>query len=146
MRLLLALCLLALLPSASAAEVYRCVTGNGVVRYSDKPCNDGKVDKLAIESRPTDPDAVKAETEARKEKIAELDKADAEAAKAASEAAALAEKRKQQCIAARERLQKLETHRKITEGEGENKRYLESDEIVQRRQEAQDKVNELCSD
>lgn len=130
---------------AGAAEVYRCVTENGVVRYSDKPCTDGKVDKLAIENRPTDPAAVEAQAKLRAEKLAAIEKADTEAAKAAEKAAGKTEERAKQCAAARERLQRLLAARKVTEGQGEDMKYLEAEEIVKRRQEAQDNVNKFCS-
>lgn len=135
---------LVLLPSANAAEVYRCETANGVIRYSDKPCADGKAEKLAIENRPTDSVAVRQQAEQRKAEIAALETAEAEAAKSAAAAAEAEEKRKAQCEAARKRLASLVAARRITRGEGENLEYLDSAEIIERRQQAQDKVNELC--
>lgn len=130
---------------AGAADVYRCVTENGMVRYSDKPCTDGKVDKLAIENKPTDPAAVEAQGNLRAEKLAAIEKADSEAAKTAEKAAGETEERSKQCAAARERLQRLLAARKVTEGKGEEMKYLEAEEIVKRRQEAQDNVNKFCS-
>ena len=142
---LLALPLLFLLP-AEGADVYRCVTENGVVRYSDTPCRDGENEKLDIESRPTDDAAVEARTRQRKEQIADLNEAEAEARKARQEAQQETEKREQACKAARERLQQLQVARRVVTGEGEERRYLESAEIEERRQEAERKVAELCGD
>lgn len=145
MRAFLLLLAIAFAMPAGAAEIYRCVTENGVVRYSDKPCNDGKVDKLAIENKPTDPAAIAAQAKQRAEKLAALEKADSEAADAAEKAAGEADERSKQCTAARERLQRLLAARKVTEGQGEEMKYLEAEEIVKRRQEAQDNVNKFCS-
>lgn len=133
-----------LLAPASAAEVYRCTTENGVVRYSSTPCTDGEVRKLDIENDPTDAEAVDERIEKRGKKIEALEAAETEADKAAAEAARKAEERQQQCKAARDRLQRLMVARRVTVGEGENRRYLESEEIVQHRQDAQNDVNEFC--
>lgn len=129
---------------AAGADVYRCVTENGVVRYSDKPCADGETERLDIESRPTDKSAVKARVEQRKEQIAELDEARAAEREAKVALRDKAEKRKQECAAAHERLRKLQMARRVTTGEGEDRRYLESAEIEQRRKEAAQKVAEAC--
>jgi len=130
--------------SADGAEVHRCVTDAGVVRYSDKPCNDGRNEKLDIESRPTDSSAVKEQTEQRKAEIAELDATQAQAAESAAKAAKEAEQRSTQCAAARDRLQKLMSARRVTKGEGENLEYLDSAGVLEQQQQAQDKVNEFC--
>lgn len=129
---------------ADAAEVYRCTTENGVVRYSSTPCTDGEARKLDIESKPTDNEAVEERAENREKKIETLDAADAEAEKAAAEAQRQKAEKQQQCDAARDRLQRLMIARRVTVGEGENRRYLESEEIVQHRQDAQDDVNRFC--
>lgn len=138
--------LLLLMPlSASTADVYRCVTENGVIRYSDKPCADGKTDKLAIRSRPTDREAVQDRIENRKEQIKALEESDAKTAEAASKATEEKARRKQQCAVARERLQNLNAARRVTSGQGDDKRFLEADEIEARRKQAADRVAELCS-
>ncbi|HEX6929424.1 MAG TPA: DUF4124 domain-containing protein, partial [Gammaproteobacteria bacterium] len=141
---LVALALLA--TSVAGADVYRCVTENGVVRYGATPCRDGDAEKLAIESDPTDVQSVRERTENRKERIETLEEAEAEAGKAAADAAKKAEEKQRQCDAARDRLQRLMIARRVTVGEGENRRYLESEEIVQRRQDAGNDVKELCGD
>ena len=145
--LLLLLVLAGLVPAhdAPAAEVYRCVTANGVVRYSDRPCRDGEVDKLDIESKPTDPAAVRERNAERSKEVEALERADAAQRKADAEAAKQATEQQAACTAARERLQRLLASRRVTTGEGADRRFLESEEIVQRRKEAQDKVNEVCS-
>lgn len=140
---LLMLLALPLLP-AHGADVYRCVTDSGITRYSATPCEDGESRKLDIESRDTDAAAVDERIQERKERIASLEQAEAAAAEADRKAAEEAAKREQACAAARERLQKLMVARRVRTGEGKEQRYLDSAEIVQRRQEAQDKVNELC--
>ena len=144
MRAALLFFLVLLLPSAHAAEIYRCETGNGVIRYSDKPCVDGKTEKLAIESRSTDSEAVRQQSEQRRAEIARIESAEAEATKAAAEAAKAGEKRREQCEAARKSLASLVQARRITRGDGENVEFLDSAEMIERRQQAQDKVNELC--
>lgn len=145
-RRLSLLLLAGLLPALNAggAEIYRCVTENGVVRYSDTPCKDGAVERLDIENKPTDPAAVQQRNQQRTEQVEAFERADADAAKAAAEAAKQQDERKAECAAARERLQRLLAARRVTTGEGEQKRFLESEEIEQRRKEAQDQVNALC--
>lgn len=139
--------LLILVPlTGSTADVYRCVTENGVVRYTDKPCADGKTDKLAIQSQPTDREAVQGRIENRKEQIKALEESEAKTAEAGSKAAEEKKRREEQCAAARERLQNLNMARRVTTGQGDEKRYLEADEIEARRKQAADQVAELCSD
>lgn len=140
---LLALLVLGVAPTADGSEVYRCVSESGVVSYSDKPCGK-QSEKLAIKSERTDRQAVQEGIEAREQKIKELDESAEDAAKAAEQARQEAEQRKQLCADARERLQKLVTAQRITVGEGDERRFLEDDEIIERRQQAQDKVNEYC--
>lgn len=144
MRAALVLLALCCMPVAQGAEVYRCVTENGVVRYTDQPCKDGKVDKLNIKNDRTDPAAAEAQAKQRAEQLAALDKAASEAEKAAQEESKQAEERARKCADARARLQRLVAARRVTEGEGADRKFLESDEIIQRRQEAQDQVNEFC--
>lgn len=139
------LLLLALALPAGGAEVYRCVTENGVVRYSDTPCRDGETEKLDIESRPTDESAVRERAQQRREQITALNQAEAEAEKAAAEARKQEEERAAQCAAARERYQKLQTARRVYTGEGDNREYLSAAEIEARRAEAAQKVGELCA-
>lgn len=134
---------LACLP-AGGAEVYRCVTENGVVRYSDKPCSDGKVDKLAIENKPTDPEAVEARNAQRREQVEAAQRADAAAEKAAADATKQQAARDAECQAARDRVQELAGARRITRGEGENRSYLDADEIVKLREEAQQRMQAAC--
>lgn len=137
--------LLLMLPFAvNAAEVFKCVTENGVVRYSDAPCADGRTERLDIESAPTDSSIAEERARERKEKIEAFDKADAESAKAAADAAKKKEEREAQCKSARERLDSMMMERRMyTEKDGQRE-YLSSEDIVRRREEQRDKVAELC--
>lgn len=130
---------------ASAADVFRCVTENGVVRYSDKPCDDGKVEKLDIESKPTDPAAAAATAKQREQRLAKLEEAETEAQRTEKSATEAAAARAEKCALARERAQRLMSARRVTEGAGDELKYLDADEIVKRRQQAQDDVNKFCS-
>lgn len=132
--------------NANAAEVYRCVTENGVVRYSDKPCTDGKADRLDIENKPTDPDAVRERNRERAEQVEAFERADEEADNAAADAAKKKQERETACAAARERLAGMLTERRMYRENNGEREYFSSDEIVKRRQEQQDKVNELCGE
>ncbi|HEX7048189.1 MAG TPA: DUF4124 domain-containing protein [Gammaproteobacteria bacterium] len=150
-RALPALALLMLLPAlpmetATAADVFKCVTENGVVRYSATPCQDGDVEKLDIENDPTDVAAVRERMENRAEKVAAIEEAATKAAEAEREAEKKAEERAEQCTTARERLTKMMMERRMyRENEGQRE-YLTSEEMVKRRQEMRDKVAELCGD
>lgn len=145
MRLALLLLLALPLLPADAADVYRCTGDDGVTRYSATPCEDGESRKLDIESHATNEAAVDERIEERKQQIATLNKAEASAREAEQKARQEAEKRVAACAAARKRQQELARARRVRTGEGEEQRYLEAGEIVQRRQEAARKVAELCS-
>jgi len=131
-------------PPASAAGVFKCVTENGVVRYSSTPCDDGRTEQLDIENPPTDIDAVRERAEQRKEKVEALNEEEARAAEAKQEAAQQADERAKLCATARERLEKsLMERRMYRERDGERE-YLSSEEMVAKRQELQEKVAEYC--
>ena len=147
MKLLLALAIATLLPVAPATQasnVYRCVTESGAVKYADRPCTDGETEKLDIENRPTDREALQASAEQRRERIETLDAEEKAEQEAKAQQREEAREQATLCKAARERLERLLTSRRVTVTDEGEQRYLESEEIIQRRQDAQDQVNEFC--
>lgn len=145
--LLLLLSLQAFAP-ADAAEIYKCTNENGKLVYQNTPCaNAESVEKLDIESNPTDPDAVKARQEARKEKLESFSEA-AEKKREAREAEAKARKQqREECAAARERLAKLERAQRLTStNEKGEVTYLPSEDLVRQREEARERVRKTCGD
>ncbi|HLU62042.1 MAG TPA: DUF4124 domain-containing protein [Gammaproteobacteria bacterium] len=143
--LLLAALLLALPGMADAkGGVYRCVTESGAVRYADRPCPDGKSEKLDIENRPTDPEAIRESAEQRRARLEALDRQAEVNAESEARRREREQERQRLCQAARDRLERLMRARRVTVDENGEQRYLESEEIIQRRQDAQDQVNEYC--
>lgn len=130
---------------ADAAEIYKCVDENGKVVYQNTPCKGAEsVEKLPIESEATDPAAVEARGEAREEKLKDYAERAREKREARDKAETERQQKKQACEAARERLVKLNTARRVRAGEDSDQAYLTNEQIAERRQEAQEAVRKAC--
>lgn len=148
MTRLLPLALLLFLPAtdAMAAEIYKCRQADGSITYSDTPCPDAtSTEKLDIESQPTDPADVEERRHRRRAQIEALQERDARAAEEAQSSAAEKAEREQLCQKAREQLERLLTENRIYVTENGERRYLDSEELVQRREKARAQVEELCN-
>lgn len=133
--------------SAAAGEIYMWTDENGNTQYGDRP-GEGSVRLTAIESRNTDNNRVRANTQAR------LDKKAADAEEAANrpqgptpeELRAEAAERAGKCQTYRGRLEKLITSRKLYREDSSGERvYLAEDEMTAARAQAQSQVEEYCS-
>lgn len=149
-QLITAAAILALAGSgaALAGDIYKWVDEDGNVHYGDKP-NVAQAERMAIESRPTDPSQVSAETqslmasrEAAAERRTEMDTAAAEQA----ELRAQAEQRAQQCSSARAQMQRMITARRVyQEDENGERVYLDDAERDAARERVENQINEYCN-
>ena len=142
---------MSMLATATVADtVYRSVDKDGTPIYSDRPSVDGYEDTVELDIRETDYSAV----EQQKQAAAELANAarvregyEAEdAANAAQIQATVAEQRAANCTAAKQRVEKYNTNRKIYKPLPDGGReYLSADELDAARAEAARTAEEWCS-
>jgi len=141
------LIVLAAMAGAPAAAVFRWVDADGQVHYSDTPVRDAE--RIEIESRPTDPERVRAREEQaaalRAERQLRASQQTEDAAAQASDAERVAAERAANCASARQRLANYETahrlYRPLADGERE---YLSDEELDTARAEARLSVEEWC--
>lgn len=128
-----------------AAEIVKCTLPNGKVVFTEAPCpEESDSETLDIRSKPSDPEAIKAAAERRKQRLAELDERQEQrnlGAEARAEEEAL---RKKKCEQARKNESQLARARRIAEGEGENRRYLSDEEFQERKRLNQERIREFC--
>ncbi len=134
--------------SAGAGEIYKYTDADGNVHYGDRPTGNPTEQRLAIVSRDTDPAAVQARVEARKER----DAARAEARTARDEAATAeagereaAEARTAKCEENRSRLETYNQSRRLyREDENGERVYLDDSEREEAMQRVRDLIDEHC--
>ena len=149
-QLIAAAAILALAGSgaALAGDIYKWVDDEGNVHYGDKPIG-AQSERMAIESRPTDPSRASAETQslmasrdAASERRAEMDASEAEQAELRAEAAQRAE----QCSSARAQLQRMITARRVyQEDENGERVYLDEAARNAARERVENQINEYCN-
>lgn len=130
---------------ADAAEIVKCTLPNGKVVFTEAPCpEESDSETLDIQSRPSDPEAVKAAAERRKERLTELEERQ-EQRKLSAEAKAEEEAlRRKKCEQARKNERQLAMARRFYEGEGENRQYKSDEEIEERKRLNQERIREFC--
>lgn len=136
---------------AAAGEIYKWTDATGNVHYGDRPAENATVERLNIQSRPTDPARIAALAQARIEARGEA-REQAEAAGTAddkpspAELRRIAEERAQQCTTYKERLQSfVQSRRLYREDENGERIYLTEQETAAARENVQSKVEEYCS-
>ena len=147
MRIFLASALLAVVIAgpAVAGDIYKTVDEKGVPIYTDKPPYPG-AKPLGITSRPTDPEAV-AEESARLLGADSPDLVPPPPAEQASDPAAEAAAREEQCRLARERAQTYASSQRLYEPLPDGgRRYLTDEELARARDEAQQAIVRFCED
>ena len=156
-RFLLLLTMLALVPAAAQAEVYKWRDSNGVVRYSDIPPASNipyetlrgglktpstpsanvapAPEPVAPSAPPSDDAALRRQQEAEQEKVQQQNKE------------AQDQTRQQNCSTARVNLQKYKVGGRImtVDAQGQ-RRYLSDAEITQNLEQAQKDVAEFCDE
>ena len=136
---------------AAAGEIYKWTDAEGNVPYGDRPADDAAVERMNIQSRPTDPTRIAALTQARieargaaREEAAATGPTDEKPSPA--ELRRIAEERAQQCTTYKERLQSfLQSPRLYREDENGERVYLSDQEKQVARENVQSKVEEYCT-
>ena len=144
--LLPALMILLASMAATANEVYRTVNSDGTIVYSDRPLSPAS-QLVSVASKPTDPERVAAEAEARTETAtARRDAAPSDDAFATA-LAAQQELRAKACQQAREAAEAYERAPRLYEQLPDGgRRYLSEEELVQTRLNARQAVIDFCDD
>ena len=136
--------------AALAGDIYKWVDEDGNVHYGDKPVatQSTQLERLDIDSKPTDNVQITAQTQARAQ--ARTERRDAEAAAAAEgpsadELQAQADERRQQCETSRSNMQRMVTSRRLyKEDESGARVSLDESEMQATRQRVEDEISEFC--
>ena len=131
----------------AAGQIYKWTDEEGNVHFTDKP--EGRdTERVAIQSRRTNPEQVQAERQARAEaaaKAAEEEAAAKPQGPTEEELQARAEERAQKCTKYREKLQRFVQSRRIyREDENGERVYLSEEEMQEAREEAENLVQQYC--
>ena len=132
--------------TAAAGEIYKWTDEEGNVHFGDRP--DGEEpEKVAIQSRPTNPARVQANVQTRADAAAKAAEAAATPqGPTAEELQAQAEARAEKCDTYRARLQKFVTSRRLyREDENGERVYLDEEETQAARERVENQVQDFCS-
>ncbi len=133
-------------PSA-LGQIYKWTDEDGNVHFTDKPVEED-AERVAIQSRRTDPERVQAMVQSRAEaaaKAAEEEAAAQPQGPTEEELQARAERRAQLCQKYREQLQRFVQSRRIyREDENGERVYLSEEEMQETREQTEKKVQEYC--
>ena len=133
---------------AMAGDIYKWVDEDGNVHYGDKPAG-AQPERMAIQSKPTDPSRIAAQAQARNEARTEAREAEAAAAAAgpsAEELQAQAEERRKACEKSRADMQRMVTARRLYREDDAGERvYLDDAEMQASRQRVEDQISEYCN-
>lgn len=140
---------LAVAGAVSASDIYKWTDAEGNVHFGDRPSGASSEERLAIGSRPTDPERVQSIVQARNDARAERSAAEAAAKSAeptAEERRAAEAERKEKCNTYKERLQKFVTSRRLYRQDENGERvYLDEEETLAARARVQEQVLEYCN-
>ena len=144
--LLTMLAVAAVSPSA-LGQIYKWTDEDGNVHFTDKPVEED-AERVAIQSRRTNPERVQAMVQSRAEaaaKAAEEEAAAQPQGPTEEELQAQAERRAQQCQKYREQLQRFVQSRRIyREDENGERVYLSEEEMQETREQTEKRVQEYC--
>lgn len=138
---------LAFSATAVAGEIYKWTDENGNVHYEDRPVGE-EVERVAINSASTNNSSVSASIDARRAR--EDARADARSQREqdqqrAAEAEKLAAERAAKCAESRQRMQSyLQARRLYKEDENGERVYLDDNQILDARDEAQEDIQAYC--
>ena len=134
--------------TAVAGDIYKWTDEEGNVHFSDRPTGEAP-ERLAIQSRPTDPARVQAMVRTRADaaaKAAEEEAAATPEGPSPEELRAQADERAQKCSTYKAQLQKYVTSRRLyREDESGERVYLEEEEMQAVRERVENQVQEFCS-
>lgn len=135
--------------TAVAGDIFKWTDEDGNVHFGDKPVGGGETEKVAIQSRPTNPERVQAMVQSRAEaaaKAAEEEAAATPPGPTPEELQAQADARAEKCDKYREQLQRFVRSRRLyREDESGERVYLDEDEMQATREKAENRVQEFCT-
>jgi hypothetical protein len=134
--------------TVAAAEIYKWVDEDGTIHYGDRPTGDVDEQRIAIASRPTDPDRVKQEVQARLDREQRMAELETQQPQGPSEEdlRAEAEERNQKCNMFRQRMESFTNSRHLYREDSDGERvYLDESEMQDARDKVQGQVNEYCN-
>ena len=128
-----------------AGDIYRYTDAEGNVHYVDRPTGASDEERLAISSRPTNPQQVQARVATRYGN-SDDDAADAgEKPATRAERAAAAKVRADQCQKYRDQLETYVTSRRLyREAENGEREYLDDKEVQEARTKTEELIVEYC--
>lgn len=145
-------CLIMFVVSASgiafANDIYKWTDEDGNIHYGDRPTGDATEQRLAINSRATDPSKVNARVQSRHtaRKAAEEAAASEPEGPTKDELRAKAAERSQKCDTYKARLQKfVQSRRLYKEDENGERVYLDEEQTQAARERVENQVQEYCN-
>ena len=133
--------------TALSGEIYKWTDADGNVHYEDRPIGDD-VERLKVISSNTDSGAVQASVEARHDREAARSEARSkrdEEDQAAAEAEVQAAQRDVKCQESRTRMQTyLQSRRLYKQDDAGERVYLDEDQTMQARADAQEMIQKYC--
>ena len=134
--------------TAIAGDIYKWTDEDGNVHFGDKPIGE-QPERLAIQSKPTDPAKIQAMAQARSQAAAKAAEEFATAepeGPSPEELQAEADERSQKCTTYRAQLQQYVTSRRLyREDESGERVYLDEGEMLAAREQVENRVEEFCS-
>ena len=147
----IAFALMLVLVGASApavGEIYKWTDEDGNVHFGDKPVGEDP-QRVAIQSRPTNPARVESRVQARASaaaKAAEEEAAATPAGPTEEQMQARLAERQEKCDSYRERLQRFVTSRRIyREDENGERVYMSEEEMLEAREKVENQVQDYCT-
>jgi len=133
---------------AAAGDIFKWTDEDGNVHFEDRPAGENP-EKVAIQSKPTNPARVQAMVQSRADaaaKAAEAEAAAAPAGPSSSELQAQADARVEKCSMYRAQLQKYVISRRLYRQDENGERvYLDEDETQAARERVENQVQDYCS-
>ncbi len=131
---------------AAAGDIFKWTDEDGNVHFGDVPVS-AESEKVAIQSRPTNPERVQANVQSRADAAAKAAEAAAAPAGPSPEVLqAQADARAEKCSTSRARLQRFVTSRRLYRQDENGERvYLDEDETQAARERVENQVQDYCS-
>lgn len=131
--------------SVFAGDIYKWTDADGSVHYGDRPSGD-QPQRVAIDSRPTDPARIQAAAQARVEsRTARSEAATAAAGPSPEDLQAEATERAARCTTVKAQMQQLVTSRRLYRENASGERvYLDESETLAARERVESQISEFC--
>ena len=134
--------------TATAGDIFKWTDEDGNVHFGDRPLGEDP-EKVAIQSRPTNPERVQATVQSRANaaaKAAEEEAAATPAGPSPEELQAQADERAEKCDKYREQLQRFVRSRRLyREDESGERVYLDEGEMRAARERVENQVQDFCT-